>query len=107
MVARFGIAKQTLLITILFFPLSFLKKRRSTLLQCKIINAGNGNPGLFGNWFFGGNSMECIGVETYFASTADTPTDNTINQGTEKRWDTTLIRVLFKLETYANFLVSP
>ena len=51
--------------------------------------------------------MECIGVETYFASTADTPTDNTINQGTEKRWDTTLIRVLFKLETYANFLVSP
>ena len=30
--------------------------------------------------------MECIDVETYFASTADTPTDNTINQGTEKRF---------------------
>ena len=30
----------------------------------------------------------------------------TINQLTEKRWDTMLIRVLFKLEPYANFLVS-
>ena len=30
----------------------------------------------------------------------------TIKQGTEKRRDTTLIRVLFKLEPYANFLVS-
>ena len=30
----------------------------------------------------------------------------TINQGTEKLRDTTLIRVLFKLEPYANFLVS-
>ena len=31
---------------------------------------------------------------------------NTMNQGTEKRRDTTLIRVLFKLEPYVNFLVS-
>ena len=46
MVARFGIAKQTLLIMILFFPLSFLKRRRFTLLPSKIINADNGNPGL-------------------------------------------------------------
>ena len=52
MVARFGIAKQTLLIMILFFALSFLKRRRSTFLPSKIINADNGNTGLFVNWFF-------------------------------------------------------
>ena len=40
---------------------------RFTLLQSKITNADNGNPGLLGNWFFCGNSAECIGVETYFA----------------------------------------
>ena len=50
MVARFGIAKQTLLTVILFFPLFFfLERRRSTLLQSKIIRADNGNPGLFKN----------------------------------------------------------
>ena len=27
----------------------------------------NGFPGLFGNWFVCGNSMGCIGIETYFA----------------------------------------
>ena len=27
----------------------------------------HGNPGLLRNWFFCGNSTECIGVETYFA----------------------------------------
>ena len=31
------------------FALSFLKRRRSTFLPSKIINADNGNPGLFVN----------------------------------------------------------
>ena len=47
--------------------LFFQFQLRFTLLQSKIINADNGNPGLFRNWFFCGNSTECIGVETYFA----------------------------------------
>ena len=76
MVARFGIAKQTLLIMILFFPLSFLR-RQSKLIQSKIIDADNGNPDLFGNWTFCGNLTECIDVETYFAETADIPTETT------------------------------
>ena len=46
MVARFGIVKQTLLIMILLLPLSLLKRRQSTLLQSKIINADNGNSRL-------------------------------------------------------------
>ena len=77
MVARFGIVEQTLLIMILLLPLSLLKRRQSTLLQSKIINADNRDPGLFGNWLFNGNLTECIGVETYFAYTADTQTDIT------------------------------
>ena len=66
MVARFGIAKRTLLILILFFRFPFYEKA-TTLIESNIINAYNGNPGLFGNWSFCGNSTECIGVETYFA----------------------------------------
>ena len=31
------------------FPLSFLKRRRSTLLPSNIINADSGNPGFFVN----------------------------------------------------------
>ena len=60
MVAPFGIANRTLMIIILFFTLLFLKTRRSTLLQSRIINADNKNPRLFGNWLFSGNSTECI-----------------------------------------------
>ena len=67
MVARFGIRKQTLLIMILLLLLSLLKRRQSRLLQYTIINADTGDPDLFGNWFFGGNSTEYIGVKTYFA----------------------------------------
>ena len=72
MVARFGIAKQTLLIVILVFPLSLLK--RSTLLQCKIINADNSNPGFSCDLIDCGNSTECLALETYFASAVDTET---------------------------------
>ena len=67
MVARFGIRKQTLLIMILLLLLSLLKRRQSRSLQYTIINADTGDPDLFGNWFFGGNSTEYVGVETYFA----------------------------------------
>ena len=72
MVARFGITKQTLLIVILVFPLSFLKRRRSTLLPSKIINADNSNPGFSCDLIDCGNSTECLALETYFASAVDT-----------------------------------
>ena len=67
MVARFAIRKQTLLIMIPLLLLSLLKRRQSKLLQYTIINADTGDPDLFNNWFFGGNSTVCIGVETYYA----------------------------------------
>ena len=58
---------------ILIFPLSVLK-RRFTLLQSKIINADGRNPGFSCELIDCGNSMECIAVETYFASAGDTQT---------------------------------
>ena len=67
MVARFGIRKQTLLIMIPLLLLSLLKRRQSKLLQYTIINEDTGDPDLFNNWVFGGNSTACIGVETYYA----------------------------------------
>ena len=67
MVARFGIRKQTLLIMIPLLLLSLLKRRQSKLLQYTIINEDTEDPDLFNNWFFGGNSTACIGVEPYYA----------------------------------------
>ena len=77
MVARFGIAKHTLLVVILVFPLSFLKRRRSTLVQCKIINADNGKRGFSCDLIDCGNSTECLTLETYFASAVNTQTVTT------------------------------
>ena len=58
---------------IIIFPLAGLK-RRLTLLQSKINNGGGGNPSFFCNLISYGNSMECMAVETYFASNGDTQT---------------------------------
>ena len=89
--ARFGIAKQILSIMILFFPLSFLKRRRSILLPSKIINADNENRGLFVNWFF---LWKFDGVyrrwDAFCVNRWHSNRYYTINQGTEKRRDTKL-----------------
>ena len=87
---------------ILFFPLSVLK-RRSTLLQSKIIKADNGNPGFFGNWFF---LWKFDGVDSrwnvFCVNRWHSNRYYTINQGTEQRKDTKL-----KLSTQtAGILVS-
>ena len=68
------------------FLLSFLKRKRSTLLHSKIINADNGNPGLFGNWFF---LWQFDGVyrrwNVFCVNHWHSNRYYTINQGTEKR----------------------
>ena len=69
----FATAKYTLLIMIIIFLLPGLK-RRFTLLQSKINNRGGGNPGFFCNLIACGNSIQCMAVETYCASSGDTQT---------------------------------
>ena len=87
MIARFGITKQTLLTMIQFFPLSFLKRRRSRRNY-------NYRRRQWESWFvceltFWGNSTGCIGVETFFCVNRwHSNRIYTINQGTEKRRDT-------------------
>ena len=87
MVARFGIAKQTLLIMILFFPLSFLKRRRSrrnynyqrrqweSWFVCELIFLWKFD-GVYRRW-----NVFC--VNRWHSNRI-----YTINQGTEKRRDT-------------------
>ena len=77
------------------FLLSFLKRKRSTLLHSKIINADNGNPGLFGNWFF---LWQFDGVyrrwNVFCVNHWHSNRYYTINQGTEKRRNHTNLRLL-------------
>ena len=49
-------------------------KRRFTLLISQIINTDGVNPGFPCELVDCGNSMECMAVETYFASAGDTQT---------------------------------
>ena len=91
-----------------FLPLiSFYYREDQGCPNLKLSMQTHGNPGLFRNWFFLWKfdwvyrrwDVFCVNhwhSNRYY----------TINQGTEKCRDTTLIRVLFKLEPYANIFVS-
>ena len=57
---------------ILISALNSVLKRRFTLLQSKVINAEGANPGFPCELINCGKLMECIAIETYFASVGDT-----------------------------------
>ena len=85
MVARFGIAKQTLLTMILFFPLSFLNRRRSTLLRSKMTMGSLVSLFFFFLWKF---DWVYRRWNVFYVNRWHSNRIYTINQGTEKRRDT-------------------